>query len=277
MKLPPTIVVWTIIFALLSTGCQENQQPRWYIPDSAAKANAVTGKGDLYGHYVCRDFIELAGARKSVRQVRTRPIFLEIVFKPEYGDSVLLITGYENFFALWKQRTNDWIEIKNVLPNRDVLLFTHEGYREISLTDTLKGREGGRQVHNWVFTKTVNEYPAKGGNKPTMIYGWVNKEMIVGNYTLPGNPENVIFEASGTITGWNAYNNYEICMGGSCFRLMDSPMDIITLSGNDSTDNYGLVIGPDSLHFYTLAGEKGGRDSSRQLKEKAWAMRRNNN
>jgi hypothetical protein len=63
----------------------------------------------------------------------------------------------------------------------------------------------------------------------------------------------VAFNTNGTISGWEGYNQYEICTGGECFTYTRVPIDIITLSGDGGTKNFAFMLkGNDSLYLYHL-------------------------
>jgi hypothetical protein len=260
------IVLAALFFVASVSSCEDKTatNPRWYVPDDKAQQGTTIDSAGLWGHWVCKDFVDLVGARQSVRFVHTRPLFIEIVFSPTYTDSVLLITAYSDFFALWEKNENNEILIKNVIPGKNIVLSTSKGTGNLMLTDTLD-KGGVQQIHNWTFEKANDDDVINDGNYPTAIASHINHAIIEGDYLQAGgNGIPVTFGRNGTISGWPMYSKYRICLGGDCFRLTGPTVDIITFIGSRDVDYFAFSnnAAADSLFLYRLEDGTPGKNYS---------------
>lgn len=272
-KVPKPMLLVIILGMMVLSACeQDGKAERWYIPDEKVSKDMAAGDTFiLWGNWVCKDFIELATAKQSVWWVKNRPMFYEIVFKPEYGDSALLITGYEDFFVKWTKGADNEYLLKNILPDRDIVLQVPKGMKDLQLTDTLR-KQGKEQIHNWTYGRAPEEYMINNGRYTTAMAGYINNALIKGDYLPAGGGSGipVTFEANGIINGWPLYERYRICMGGDCYRLTRNPFDVVQLIGSQKTDYYGMVstANGDSLYLYRLESEgKEGGDYSYKPQE----------
>lgn len=234
------------------TSCEENNTPenaRWYPPAETMEADGeAQNPENLYGNWVCDDFLSLVHARKTVRGIRHRPFFLEIVFKPEYGDSALLITGYSDFFARYTRIGADSVVIKNVNHGKDIVLYAGEGLRNLQLEDYLAGAEDDLQTHTWMFSKKNTQGKSLGA-----LYALTNQEMLAGQYSQNGNTQ-IQFLANGKIEGWPSYSQYSVCNGGDCFANTRTDLDIIELQTADGhKKRMGFMVSTtDTVYMYAL-------------------------
>lgn len=236
-----------VIFFLISLcACEENgaQQPRMYVRENVDNR-------ELSGHWWCSDFLDMVSLRRSVRSVGTRPVFIEMVFKPEYKDSVLLITGYENIVAHYETIGKDSLALKDLLPGKILLIVPVPGTDELLVTDSAPGSPT-EKPQAWTFTKAPDNVTPDKYDGKSVIYSAINKSLIAGEYTIPNNPNSKIsFNENGTVSGWDAYSRYSICKGGLCFQNTPAVFDIIEATGSNGTDYYGGILG-DSLLLYPL-------------------------
>lgn len=239
MRNIPCYKILTVIFSvLLLAACRdEAKQERWYPPENSQN---IADTGSLGGHWICTDFIELAAAKLSVRTLRTRPLFIEMVFDKKYADSVLLITGYEDFFVPFEKRGADSIVLKNLLPGKDIALYAGNLPMGLQYNDSLHST--GQNHHSWTFVKVPPGHPVTGGGKPSAIYTFLNDAILTGRYllTTESGKDTVEFAADGSINGWQ-YSGYTICRGGECFKYTTTPLDIITLEGEAGSEPFAFA------------------------------------
>lgn len=244
--------ILTIVLVLgLIVSCEDtakSDEERYYPPEkSSQKKNIPKQKQQLWGHWVCVDFVELVKARQTVRSLTNRPVFLEIVFNPSYGDSALLVTGYNKMLAPYKRISKDSILIKNKRTNTNIMLFVSSGLQSLELKDSLVG-EKAKSSHTWIFKKTSGIKK----NKISDLSKHINNGILGGSYTNAAN-QTISFKKNGAINGWQNYSKYKVCTGGDCFMLTNSSLDIITLSHNGSEKNYAFwQKNNDSLYLYNL-------------------------
>ncbi len=239
----------TIIFTLgFITACEENttnQDARWYPPAEKTGKNTNNKPKNIYGHWVCDDFINLVKARKTVRGIRHRPFFLEIVFNPDFGDSALLVTGYTDFKAAYTKAGQDSIVLKNIVLGKDLILFVDEGMTRLQLEDVLVGEKADVQAHTWMFSKQ------QSAQKKGIINSLTNKELMAGNYTLK--EKTVRFLENGSVSGLQNYTTYNVCNGGDCFGNTRTDLDIIELQGNGKNERMAFLSKTnDSVYLYML-------------------------
>ncbi len=275
MKSLQLLTLLTIILGLgLITSCEENtetDQARWYPPENAIKkeGDAVTKSQKLWGHWVCANFIDLVKIRRTIRGIRNRPMFLEIVFKPEFGDSVLLVTGYTNIFAPYTKKGKDSIIIKNISAGKNIVLVATEGLQRLELLDSVQGENNKNKVYAWSYTKTSGIKK----NKKYDVYSHINASILSGTYR--NNSATVSFTNTGEIRGWNGFENYKICSGGDCFMLTRSPIDIITFNKGNQKKSYALWLkSNDSLYFYNLIKKGNGKHYNYQPEGIAFAFKK---
>jgi hypothetical protein len=266
-----------LFFAAAITSCEDTNttNPRWYVPEdkNQQETTAIDSAG-LWGHWVCKDFVDLVGARRSVRFVHTRPLFIEIVFSPDYGDSALLITAYEDFFAPWEKNNANDILIKNVMPGKDIVLSPQKGTNSLMLTDTLDKR-GTQQIHNWTFEKAAENDIINDGNFSTAIASQINHTIFEGDFLqAQGNGIPITFARNGTISGWPMYNKYKICLGGDCFRLTGPAVDIVKFIGSRDIDYFAFNTNAaaDSLFLYKLIDGKPDKSYSYKTEELTYSL-----
>lgn len=277
MKLFRLLTILTTFLCLgLIVSCEENannQQSRWYPPEEELEKNAVDAPAQtLWGHWVCSNYVDLVKARRTVRSINSRPMFLEVVFKPEFDDSVLLITGYTNFFAAYERVGKDSIIIKNIKAGDNLVLHAAENMTRLELLDSSQNNSETK-VYAWSFTKMPKNTVAKGGKKPTTLYTRINEGILSGTY-LNGDKGKVTFYNTGQISGWEGINNYSICTGGDCFLLTRSPLDIITLNGDK---HYAFWIkSNDSLYLYNLEKKSSKPPYNYQPEGIAYAFKKEN-
>ncbi len=275
MKSFQLLTILTIILGLgLIVSCEETtntEQSRWYPPEK--KVNEEKNKATpqtIWGHWVCSNFIDLVKVRRTVRGIRSRPMFLEIVFKPEFGDSALLITGYTNFLAPYTRQGEDSIILKNISAGKNLILFAKDGLQRLELPDSSQGKDAENKVYAWSFTKTSNI--KKGKTKDVSKH--INAGVISGTYSNATN-NTVTFSNNGDISGWNGFSNYEICSGGDCFMLTRSPLDIITLTQAGKKQHYAFWIkSNDSLYFYNLTKKSNAKQYNYQPEDMAYAFKK---
>lgn len=276
MKPLQLLTILTIILGLgLIASCEETiktDNARWYPPENATNTNdegtAQTQK--LWGHWVCANFIDLVKIRKTVRGIRNRPMFLEIVFKPEFGDSALLITGYTNFFVPFSRKSKDSIIIKNASAGKNIVLVATEGLQKLILLDSIQEEKNGTKVYSWSYTKTSTIKK----NKKHDVHTHINAGILSGEYSNADNA-NVSFTKEGKINGWRGFKNYEICSGGNCFMLTMSPIDIITVNKGSEERNYAFWLkSNDSLYFYNLVKKGSGKHYNYQPEGVAYAFKK---
>lgn len=221
---------------------------RYYPPKKAQqKSNTPQKKEQLWGHWVCSDFVELVKARKSVRNITNKPVFLEIVFSPSFGDSALLITGYNKILMPYTKKGSDSIIIKNTRTGTNTVLYTKSNLSSIEIKDHLVGDKSGTS-HTWTFTKTSGIKK----NKTTDLQQHINTGVLAGTYASGSNTE-VEFTKKGSVTGWEGYTNYNICTGGDCFMLTNASLDIVTLKNSGKKEHFAFWRkSNDSLYFYKL-------------------------
>lgn len=238
----------TILTLGFITACEENtttEDARWYPPTEKTGKKENETPQNIYGHWVCDDFMNLVKARKTVRGIRHRPFFLEIVFDADFGDSALLITGYTDFMAPYTKMGQDSIVLKNIVLGKDLILFADEGMTHLELEDILLGEKADVQAHTWMFSK----YPGK--QKKGILNSITNKELMAGNYRLK--EANISFSEEGTIGGLQNYTQYNVCNGGDCFSNTRTELDIIELQGNGKTERMAFLAKTnDSVYLYRL-------------------------
>lgn len=242
--------VFVIFILLILSACEDNgaKQPRMYVPDNV-------DKNLIWGHWWCTDFLDMVSMRNSVRSVNTRPIFIEMVFKPEYKDSVLLVTGYENIVAHYEKIGSDSLALKGLLPGKILLILTMPGTNTLLVTDSAPGNTN-EKPQAWTFTKAPDAITPEKNDGISVIYSVINKKLIAGEYKIADDPNSkIIFNENGKVSGWADYTNYSICKGGACFKNTPPLFDIIETTGSNRTDYYGFIMA-DSLLLYPLQQQK---------------------
>ena len=268
------LTILTIILGLgLIVSCEDKiktDEERYYPPKkSTQKETKTVQKQQLWGHWVCVDYIELVKARKTIRSLTNRPVFLEVVFNPAYGDSALLVTGYNKILTPYKRIGTDSILIKNKRTQTNLVLFASNGLQSLELKDSLVG-EKDKSLHSWVFKKTSGIKKQKKSD----LSKHINNSILSGTYTNAAN-QTINFIENGTINGWKLFNKYEVCTGGDCFMLTHSSLDIITLRQKDIKKQYAFwQKSNDSLYLYHLEKINDDFFYNYQPKEVAFAFKK---
>lgn len=202
---------------------------------------------DLDGHWLNQEYLEALKNTHSPRNVAENYSFYatELIYDHKKGDSLLVFNGQAEFSTLTAKRHGDTLSLKlNQDSETDIVYSTN------SKTLTFTDKELNRVFR---FIRADSSLIDNSFTPKVAFPTAVNKVLFEGNweiYEYLSTKKVGVFSKFGTITGWDKYDNYTVCVNGDCESNEDG--DVIFLGNKVKTDTYGFRSKGDTITIFEL-------------------------
>lgn len=206
---------------------------------------------NIEGTWICQQYIDSVANRKSISQVTSAPMFVQMAFKKSWIDSVVC-TGYTSTYTL---------QLKKHSKEKYILARFSDTLGTIHLTHDFVFNEHWNNA-DWNYIKVDTTF--KRSDKGNLFRQRLNHALISGKYAPllgKGMLSEVTFSDSGTIAGIRGINSYKLCFSPDGY-YSTKPKDAIFIGNTSNAYKYAFDIVGDTLNIYTVVAT----DSSAQFK-----------